>query len=181
MAPNALDLFRAFRETPYETLKVVLLAHETCAAESADGLAYSSTCKTISYIHDVIFKDVAREYNQTPQSPNLTPWANQGVLLLNILMSADIGLPGSHSHFGWIRFAREVMEAALKKENIIVIAWGLPVQRFAQPYQDRAVVVNRPHPSINLISQGATTFHGGFKEVNQLLTNSNKNPIQWTF
>jgi uracil-DNA glycosylase len=181
MCPDATDLFRAFRETPYEDLKVILLAHETSSGDSSDGLAFSSSFKSPSYLTSVIFDDLAKEFGVKPQSPNLTPWANRGVLLLNIIMSTDAGIPGSHQNFGWIQFAREVMEAALKKENLIIMAWGKPVQRFAQIYEDRATVVKKHHPSINLISSGEIQFHGGFNEVNQLLTQSTQKPIQWIF
>ncbi len=179
MSPAPENLFRAFRECPYENTKVVLLDIEP--SRHSDGLAYSSIAqKSRNCVTQSIFDSVLQECGQEPESADLTSWANQGVLLLNIHLSVDQKQYASHQHFGWAHFFRVVMEAYLLKPNPIIVAWGIPVQKFAAPYQERATILTSHHPTVSLYTRGELQFQGGFKTINQLLTASNQEPIQWT-
>lgn len=181
MRPEPRNMFRAFKLTPYEKLKVVLIGQDPYPSIHANGLAFSSDCLPMPKSLEIIFKELKLEYNRAPESGNLNFWAEQGVLLLNTALSVDDGMPGSHAGFGWEHFTTEVLNAAVKKTGMILVAWGKPAINIARPFNNKAKVLSGYHPMVEHYSGGAMKFLGNnhFITINQLLKQSNKEPISW--
>lgn len=183
ICPVPDQMFRAFRETPFEDLKVVIIGQDPYPSEHADGLAFSTSKDHLPKSLQMIYKELEREYGSKPSSGDLSTWAQQGVLLLNTSLSVDLGRPGSHSNFGWQYLIHAVLKAAVGKDDMIIVAWGSPAQRVTQPYEQTAHVLKASHPMAEIYSNGGLKFigNGHFSKINQLLTQNNKQPIQWIF
>jgi len=148
MYPENMKLaFRAFRETPYSQVKVVILGQDIYHDGSFDGLAFSNGNKKGSPSLRNIMKEVKRSYPENNINSDLTDWAKQGVLLINVGMTVIKGNPGSHLE-KWKPFTKHVFYALNKKSNIIYLLWG----KFAQSYKqyidvNNNIVLEAGHPS----------------------------------
>lgn len=181
--PKDISLsFRAFRETPFNSLKVVILGQDVYPDGSFDGFAFSNGKreKGISPSLRNILKEVKREYpDNENQSKDLKRWANQGVFLINVGLSVIRGNPGIHIN-KWKQFIKYVMEKInTDKEGIVFLLWG----NFASKYgdlvdEDKHYVIRCGHPS-PLNTKKPFLGCGCFKETNEYLIKENKEPIKW--
>ncbi|HET7899125.1 MAG TPA: uracil-DNA glycosylase, partial [Flavisolibacter sp.] len=129
--PGSL-IFNAFQQTPFEKVKVVILGQDPYHGPGqAMGLSFSvpdgvppppSLVNIFKELHDDIGMAI-------PRTGNLTPWAQQGVMLLNASLTVRAGEPMSHSKIGWHIFTDTVIEKiGTLKKNVVFLLWG----RFAQ-------------------------------------------------
>lgn len=181
--PNRKDIFNAFNYTPFAKVKVVILGQDPYHGNGqAHGLSFSvlKGSKPPPSLQN-IFKELHVDLNfEIPNHGDLTTWAQQGVLLLNATLTVRAKQAASHQKKGWEQFTNRVIkEISDKKEGVVFLLWG----RFAQ---DKEVLIDNtkhhiltaPHPSPFSAHSG---FFGckHFSKTNYLLSQQNKDPINW--
>lgn len=181
--PPEHERFKVFEETAYDTLKVVILGQDPYHGEGqAHGLAFSvpdeirlppSLRNILTELHDDI-----RE--STVSKGNLQSWAQQGVLLLNTVLSVREGQPGSHRGYGWEIFTDMVIDhISQNKEHLVFILWGKDAQiKVKLIDKNKHHIITAPHPSPLSAYRG---FFGSrpFSQTNRYLVNHDKEPIKW--
>jgi uracil-DNA glycosylase len=182
--PSQENIFRAFRETPLEELKVVLIGQDPYYTPGlAIGLAFGvpdqvklppSLVNILKEVEDDIYNGLDLHYD-----PSLEKWATQGVLLLNTALTVEKNKPESHTN-QWKFFTQGVLEALSKQDNIIYVLWGNHAQQFKKLIMKNptAFIIESPHPSPLSAYRG---FFGSkpFSTINNQLLTLNKKPIQW--
>jgi len=181
--PGSL-LFNAFNTTPFDQVKVVLLGQDPYHGPGqAHGLSFSvpdGVRPPPSLVN--IFKEIHTDTGiPIPHTGNLTPWARQGVLLLNACLTVRKNEPLSHSKIGWIPFTDHVISTiSTNKQHIVFLLWG----RFAQEKQvlideTRHLVLKAAHPSPFSANNG---FFGcrHFSKTNEYLVKHGIDPIDWS-
>ena len=182
--PKSDDIFNAFRLTPFDEVKVVILGQDPYhRPNQAHGLSFSVQ-KGITHPPSLqnIFKELTEDIPgfKTPIDGDLTQWAQQGVLLINATLTVSAGLAGSHQNQGWEIFTDKVIATlSEKRENIIFILWG----KFAQAKEklidtQKNHIIKSPHPSPFSAYSG---FFGSkpFSKTNELLRKLGKEEIDW--
>jgi uracil-DNA glycosylase len=149
--PNHDDLFKAYRLTPYDKIRVVIVGQDPYHNGYADGLAFSSNDdKFVPQSLRNIFKEIGykSEDSKYPCSSNLERWANQGVFLLNTCLSVRKGLPNSHSKIGWQEFTFKTIQAlSERKERIFFMLWGAHARKYSEYIDLHHVTLEAAHPS----------------------------------
>ena len=181
--PRGSNIFRAFDKCPLDRLKVVIIgqdpyhgpnqAHGLCFSV-ADGVPHPPSLQNI-------FKEVASDIGTPiPESGNLDRWAEQGVLLLNAVLTVREHEAASHAGRGWEQFTDAVVRAInAHKEGIVYLLWGSYAQKkgaIADPA--RNCILKAVHPSPLSFYRG---FFGcrHFSRANEYLVAQGKTPIQW--
>jgi len=128
--PKKENIFKAFELCSYEDLKVVILGQDPYhQPNQAQGLAFS-TPKEIKNPPSMvnIFKEIVADIGTSScMDGDLTPWARQGVLLINAILTVEDSSPKSHEKKGWEIFTDNIIKHISKnKENIIFLLWGAP-------------------------------------------------------
>jgi uracil-DNA glycosylase len=181
--PSDEDLFSAFRLTPYQDVKVLLLGQDPYHGPGqAHGLAFSvqpGVPPPPSLVN--IFKELESDLKvPRPKDGSLIPWARQGVLLLNAVLTVRQGEPNSHAGHGWEDFTDEVIRAvSAKPEPVVFVLWG----RYAQKKKKlidarRHVVMEGAHPSPLSANNG---FFGSrpFSHINAALQAKGRGLVDW--
>jgi uracil-DNA glycosylase len=180
--PPEADVFNALKYTPYENVKVVLLGQDPYHDEGqAHGLCFSvhpGVRMPPSLVN--IFKELHRDLGcKIPDNGCLTPWAEQGVLLLNAVLTVRAHEPNSHKDKGWETFTDAVIRAVdAKPEQVVFLLWGAYAQKKEKMIDtDRHVVLKSAHPS----PLSAKKFFGSkpFSAANQALEDAGSGPIDW--
>lgn len=181
--PPGQLIFNAFNLCPLDRLKVVILGQDPYHGPGqAMGLSFSVP-KNISMPPSLknIYKEIKNDLNiDMPDHGDLTHWAEQGVLLLNAILSVERNKPGSHKNSGWEQFTNAVIQRiADSKENIVFLLWG----NFARAKRnlinnEKHLILESPHPS-PLAGNG---FFGNnhFSKTNDFLSSRNIKPIDWS-
>lgn len=181
--PPNQQLFAAMNATDFDAVKVVILGQDPYHGPGqAHGLSFSvpdGVPPPPSLLN--IFKELEREYGTPkPLTGNLTPWARQGVLLLNAVLSVESGNAGSHQGKGWEEFTDFVIRTlAAEREGLAFMLWGAYAQakgRFIDT--NRHCVLRAPHPSPLSAYRGFIGC-GHFSKANRYLQARNKTPINW--
>lgn len=181
--PPMPQLFNAFELTPFEQVKVVILGQDPYHGPGqAHGLCFSvqEGVKPPPSLQN-IFKEIHDELGiQFSGSGCLTPWAMQGVLLLNSVLTVERNCAGSHQGKGWERFTDRAIEVLNEQhQGLVFLLWG----KYAQ---DKAAVIDRsrhqvlmsPHPSPFSAHRGFLG-NGHFAKANEYLQAQGKTPIDW--
>ena len=181
--PGSL-IFNAFNQTPFKKLKVVILGQDPYHGPGqAHGLSFSvpngiKPPPSLINIYKEIQKDTGiampHEYG------NLTRWTEQGVLLLNAMLTVRANEPASHSKIGWMDFTNAVIQKISdEKTGIVFLLWG----KFAQEKQilideTKHFVLKAAHPSPFSADKG---FFGckHFSKTKEILTRQGLEPIDW--
>lgn len=182
--PPAHDVFNAFKFTEFSKTKVVILGQDPYhGPHQAHGLCFSvlpSVKKPPSLVN--IYKELAQDIEgfEIPSHGFLKSWADQGVLLLNTVLTVEQGHAHSHSKAGWETFTDHVIELLnTDGEDIIFLLWGAHAQKKGLIIdRQRHHVLTAPHPSPLSARRG---FFGcqHFSQTNQLLSAMGKAPINW--
>lgn len=181
--PPAKYLFNAFNCCPWDLVKVVILGQDPYINPGqAHGLSFSvqdGTEKPPSLQN--IFKEIESDLGiQIPQSGNLERWANQGVLLLNSVLTVRAGLSNSHQSKGWENFTDAVIRLISRdKENIVFLLWGSQARKKRELIDNRIhLVLESAHPSPLSVYRG---FSGNkhFSKANDYLLSKGISPINW--
>lgn len=181
--PQGRNIFRAFDKCPFEEVKVVVIGQDPYHGEGqANGLCFS-VGEGVPFPPSLqnIFQEVHTDTGvPIPASGNLDRWAEQGVLLLNAVLTVRAHEAASHAGMGWERFTDAVVRAlAERKTNIVYMLWGSYAQKKAS-FVDSAAncVLKAVHPSPLSAYRG---FFGcrHFSQANAYLESVGKTPIQW--
>ena len=128
ICPPQDQIFRAFELTPPEKVKVVIIGQDPYHTPGqANGLAFSiANGNPIQPSLRNIFKELVNDTGcDMPTTTDLTPWAEQGVLLLNASLTVEAHKANSHSGWGWDKFTSEIFAATSKLEQpVVYLAWG---------------------------------------------------------
>ncbi|MEY3539069.1 MAG: hypothetical protein RL188_486 [Bacteroidota bacterium] len=182
--PKGSLIFNAFNQTPFDQVKVVLLGQDPYHQPGqAMGLSFSvpDNCKIPPSLMN-IYKELQKDIGMPiPTTGNLTPWAKQGVLLLNTVLTVRADEPGSHSKIGWTQFTDDLIKLlSNEKRDIVFILWG----NYASQKQilidaTKHKILKAAHPSPLSAYNG---FFGckHFSMTNQYLTQVKKDPIDWS-
>lgn len=181
--PLEEDLFSAFRLTPYEQVKVLLLGQDPYHGPGqAHGLAFSvqpGVKPPPSLVN--IFKELQSDVGAPkPKDGSLIPWAEQGVLLLNAVLTVRESEPNSHAGHGWERFTDAVIQKVSDKpEPVVFLLWGSYAQKKkALIDTSRHVILEGVHPSPLSAKKG---FFGSrpFSRANAALEKAGRGPVDW--
>lgn len=181
--PLEHDLFQAFKITPFNKVRVLLLGQDPYhGPNQAHGLSFSvPDGQRLPPSLRNIFKELEDDLGvATPASGNLTMWAQQGVLMLNAVLSVEAGLPGSHAHWGWETFTDAVIKTVSEQhEHVVFILWGnYAIKKTPLIDASKHLILTAPHPS-------PLSYYRGFKgckhfsKTNAYLVAHKKKPILW--
>ena len=182
--PPQQDVFNALKYTPLESVKVVILGQDPYhGPDQAHGLCFSVLpgVKTPPSLIN-IYKELAADIDGfvIPEHGTLTSWAEQGVLLLNTVLTVEQGKAHSHAKWGWETFTDAVINAVNRhQQGVVFLLWGSHAQKKGKHIDtSKHHVLSAPHPSPLSAHRG---FLGckHFSQTNQLLSSQNKSPINW--
>jgi uracil-DNA glycosylase len=181
--PPGNDVFNALRYTPYERVRVMIIGQDPYHEEGqAHGLAFSvrpGVPAPPSLLN--IFKELHSDIGfRIPNHGCLLPWAEQGVLLLNAVLTVRAHQANSHQGKGWETFTDTVLQAVNQKDTpVVFLLWGSYAQRKAELIDSqRHIILKAPHPSPLSASRG---FFGcrHFSRANAALQATGLPPIDW--
>jgi len=181
--PQKENIFHAFTLTPLENLKVVIIGQDPYHQKGqAQGLAFS-TPKNIKNPPSManILKEVHSDIGSSIcDDGDLTPWAKQGVLLINTILTVEDSSPKSHQKKGWETFTDMIITAISKyKKDVVFILWGAgAINKSKLIDTSKHDILTAPHPSPLSSYRG---FFGckHFSKTNEILHSLNKETIQW--
>lgn len=182
--PKLKDIFAAFEKTPFSKVRVVILGQDPYHNDGqAHGLSFSvpkdvALPPSLKNIYKEIESDLGVKKNFT--DGNLEPWAEQGVFLLNAILSVEAHMPASHQKIGWEAFTDHVIKTISdKQEHLVFMLWG----NFARSKKalidtSKHLVLEAPHPSP---FSAYTGFFGSkhFSVCNEYLKKHGKEGIRW--
>ena len=181
--PNMYDLFNALHFTSYEDTKVVILGQDPYhGPKQAHGLSFSvnpgvKTPPSLVNIYKELHDDLGC---YIPNNGYLKKWADQGVLLLNTVLSVRAGEANSHRNKGWEQFTNRVIEVLNQKETpIVFILWGNnAISKTSLITNPKHFIIKSVHPSPLSASRG---FFGSkpFSKANEFVISTNQKPIDW--
>lgn len=181
--PQGRNIFRAFDKCPFDEVKAVIIGQDPYhGIDQANGLCFSVN-DGIGFPPSLqnIFKEVNDDMGTPiPTSGNLDRWAEQGVLLLNAVLTVRAHEAASHAGMGWERFTDAVVRALSdKKKGVVYMLWGSYAQKKAS-FVDASdnLILKSVHPSPLSAYRG---FFGcrHFSQANQYLLSVGKEPIIW--
>lgn len=181
--PSGKNIFRAFDKCPVDKLKVVIIGQDPYhGPNQANGLCFSVN-DGVPFPPSLqnIFKEIQNDIGTPPpRSGNLDRWAEQGVLLLNAVLTVKAHQAASHAGRGWEEFTDAVVRIINeRKEGLVYMLWGSYAQRKGQMANPaRNLILKSVHPSPLSVYRG---FFGckHFSQANNYLTAQGKDPIIW--
>jgi uracil-DNA glycosylase len=176
-------IFNAFNKTPFDQVKVVILGQDPYHNPGeAMGLSFSvPKGKRVPPSLVNIYKEIHADLDlPIPSHGDLSAWAEQGVLLLNAMLTVESGKPASHQKIGWQSFTDAVIHTlSEKREGLVFMLWG----NFAKGKKalidaNKHTVLEAAHPS----PLAGNAFQGcrHFSKANAALTQNGKTPINWS-
>lgn len=182
--PPASKIFAAFDAAPIDQVKVVIIGQDPYhGAGQANGLCFS-VADGIAHPPSLknIFKEIESDLSlPIPESGNLERWAEQGVLLLNAVLTVRQSDAGSHAKKGWERFTDAVIKTiSQEREDIIFLLWGGFAKGKAKLIDKKKHhILTSGHPSPLSANRGYWFGNKHFSQVNELLQKMGKEAIQW--
>lgn len=181
--PPMNDIFNAFKFTPYNQVKCVILGQDPYHGEGqAHGLCFS-VCDGITPPPSLvnIYKEIKNDLGfEPPKSGCLTKWARQGVMLLNTTLTVREGKPNSHSKCGWQEFTDQVISLLSQREQpMVFLLWG------ANARSKKALIDCSKHLVLESVHPSPLSAYGGFfgckhfSKTNEFLVKHNLTPIDW--
>ena len=180
--PPEENIYRAFDFFDPEETKVVLIGQDPYHGKGqANGLSFSvNGGEKIPPSLRNIYKELQTDLGcDIPDSGNLESWAQQGVLLLNAVLTVEESKAGSHQQLGWQTITKSILQHLAGYENLVFILLGAWAQKFAEDINlSQHKVIAAHHPSPLSAHRG---FFGSkiFSETNRYLIENQKTPIQW--
>ncbi|MFN7824490.1 MAG: uracil-DNA glycosylase [Pseudobdellovibrionaceae bacterium] len=181
--PQGSEYFAAFEATPFERVRVVILGQDPYHGQGqAHGLCFSVQ-EGVPFPPSLlnIFKELKTDLGlEIPKSGNLKKWAEQGVLLLNSVLTVEEGKAASHQGKGWEQFTDKVISVLnQEKTGLVFVLWGAYAQKKGA-FVDRQkhLVIECVHPSPLSAHRG---FFGSkpFSQINNYLESRGQKPISW--
>lgn len=181
--PDMYHMFEALQITPYEKVKIVILGQDPYhGPNQAHGLSFSVQpgVKVPPSLQN-IYKELQNDLGISPVNHGyLVPWAEQGVLLLNTVLTVRQGQAYSHQGKGWEQLTDKVIEKLNERQDpVVFILWGKPAQKkISMIDTSKHVIIKSVHPSPLSAHRG---FFGSkpFSQANNALVALGKTPIDW--
>jgi uracil-DNA glycosylase len=180
--PPGSKIFKAFELTPFDAVKVVILGQDPyhnpgqamgLSFSVPDGVPAPPSLKNI-------FKEIENDLGiRMSGRPDLEPWARQGVLMLNAVLTVEAWKAASHSRIGWQEFTDAVIRAlSERRDGLVFLLWG----NFARSKRElidtsRHFILEAAHPSP--LAGGAFFGCRHFSKTNEILLKEGKTPIEW--
>lgn len=181
--PKENEVFNAFRYTDFDNVKVVILGQDPYhGPNQAEGLSFSVSNEVLKPPSlQNIFKELESDLGiPFPKKNSLKPWASQGVLLLNAVLTVEEHKPTSHKDKGWETFTDNVIKALnQKKEPVVFILWG------AYARNKKSLITNPNHYIIESAHPSPFSARNGFfdskpfSKTNEFLKSHNIEEINW--
>jgi uracil-DNA glycosylase len=177
-------IFAAMNRTAFEDVKVVILGQDPYhGAGQGNGLAFSvNNGVSIPPSLRNIFKELENDLGITlPDSGNLERWADQGVLLLNAVLTVQEGKANSHKKRGWEQFTDAAIKAiSEQREHVVFMIWGGLAKKKAKLIDDsKHLVLAHGHPSPLSANRGHWFGNRHFSEANAFINDKDKEPVNW--
>jgi uracil-DNA glycosylase len=180
--PPGPRIFAALDATPFDQVKVVILGQDPYHGPGqAHGLCFSVLPGVpVPPSLGNIFKEIQRDLGIAPPDHGcLLPWARQGVLLLNAVLTVEAGRAGAHQGRGWEGFTDAIVQALdREKPGLVFMLWGAYAQAKGKLLQGRHCVLRAPHPSPLSAHRGFLGC-GHFGKANRWLQGAQQAPIDW--
>ncbi len=180
--PHGCDIFNAFESTPYNKVKAIIIGQDPYHGEGqAHGLCFSvrPEIKTPPSLKN-IYKEMNTDLGIEPHHNGyLQSWAEQGVLMLNSVLTVEQKKPASHRKKGWEQFTDKVIETLnTEKENLVFILWGNDAKKKAEIVdRNKHLVLESAHPSPFSFKKFLGCKH--FSKTNHYLESHNISEIDW--
>lgn len=203
--PNAANIFEAFKLCPLADLKVVIIGQDPYPNIHGHGLAFSSLQTTRPPSLRYIFSEIITDLNSKGDDPdvfpgptdfphnNLTGWANQGVLLLNTVLTCIDKQSNSHKGKGWEQFTQSVVRKLISTSNdrpIVFLLWGNHARKafsdsctgisLADQLKSNTIFYQAGHPAAACYGKDLFSGCKHFSRTNEYLISKNLTPITWT-
>ena len=181
--PPSPLIFNAFNHTPFDKVRVVIIGQDPYHGDNqAHGLSFSVP-KGIALPPSLmnIFKEISSDLNiKMSRNGDLTPWANQGVLLLNATLTVEQAKAGAHQGKGWEAFTDAAIAALnAHREGLVFVLWGSYAQKKGAFIDEKKhLVLKSVHPSPLSAHRGFFGNHQ-FSTINQYLIKQGQTPIDW--
>ena len=181
--PKVEDIFRAFKDVALQDIKVVILGQDPYHGEGqGHGLAFSVQ-DGVKYPPSLvnILKELKDDIGcEIPKSGNLTKWANEGVFMINTILSVSKAKPLSHKNKGWEKFSDKTIQIINDRcKNVVFVLWGKPAQTKSKLIDEtKHLIIKSPHPSPLSSYRG---FFGSkpFSTANSYLKNHSRDIVDW--
>ncbi len=182
--PKGNYIFRAFDECPFQKLKVIIIGQDPYHGDNqANGLCFSVN-------NDIdnppSLKNIFHELNNNiienkRENSDLVDWSNQGVLLLNSVLTVRRKFPGSHRYIGWETFTDNVIKTiSKKKKNLVFMLWGnYAKNKEKHIFDNKHLILKSGHPSPLSANKGYWFGNNHFIKCNEFLINNKISPIKW--
>ncbi len=181
--PSGENIFKAFNKTPLSQIKVVILGQDPYHGDGqANGLSFSvNPAIKIPPSLKNIYKELNTDIGMNiPTDGDLSSWAEQGVLLLNSVLTVRAHEAASHKNKGWERFTDAVIRTISQQtKDIVFIMWGNYAKK-----KDQYIDVSKHHIIASAHPSPLSAYNGflgskPFSKTNSILSALNKQPIQW--
>lgn len=186
--PPSPLIFNAFNNTPFEQVRVVIIGQDPYHGQNnqglpqAHGLSFSVPAGVdLPPSLQNIYKEISADLGvKMSKNGDLTPWAEQGVLLLNATLTVQQSLAGSHQNKGWEQFTDAAIAALNKhRTGLVFVLWGSYAQKKgAFIDESKHLVLKSVHPSPLSAHRGFFGNHQ-FSQINQYLVAHNQSSINW--
>ena len=182
--PPGKLIFSAFDNCSLNNLKVVIIGQDPYHGPfQANGLCFSVDSKVVNPPSlNNIFKEISTDLESVTRTDgDLIDWSNQGVMLLNSVLTVESGLPGSHANRGWEIFTDNVIrKISDKKENIVFMLWGgYAKKKESLIRNNNHLILKSGHPSPLSANRGYWFGNKHFSKCNDYLIKNNLSPIKW--
>ncbi len=180
--PKGNHIFKAFELTPFNKVKVVIIGQDPYHNPGeAMGLCFSvpqgiRVPPSLKNIYKEMHQDIGFHI---PNHGDLSSWAQNGVLLLNSILTVQHRSPGSHRKYGWQKFTDAVIQTLSKhKKGLVFLLWGnYAKSKKALIDTESHYILDSPHPSP--LARGGFFNNRHFSQTNRILEEQNKMPIDW--
>ena len=181
--PEKKDVFNAFNNCPLSKLKVVLVGQDPYHGKGqANGLSFSVTAgQKLPPSLKNIFKELKSDAGAAPNSGDLNYWANQGVLLLNTVLTVREGVANSHKNIGWQAFTKAVIQKIeTEKSGVVFLLWGGNAHKFEKLIDaEKHCILKSGHPSPLSANRGFWFGNKHFSLTNSYPQSIGKSEIKW--
>lgn len=182
--PKGPDIFNAFNHCKVKDVKVVIIGQDPYPTPGhAHGLCFSVQAHVRPFPKSLnnIFKEIKDDLGiAVPDNGNLERWGDQGVFLLNTVLTVNAGAPNSHKGYGWEKFTDAVIHGiSEEREGLVFLLWGAHAQ------QKEALINTSKHTVLKSVHPSPLSAHRGFfgckhfSKTNEILISQHQTPINW--
>lgn len=180
--PSVPNIFNAYKATDFDKVKVLILGQDPYYLPNrADGLAFSSPEMTPSL--EVIFSEIKGSTGRIRTQTSLRDWAEQGVFLLNTILTTVQGRALAHQNIGWEKFTKRTIQALdARPQPMVVMLWGGHAIEFGKRLNGaKHFILKAPHPASDVYGTNPRTFRGcqHFSFCNDWMQSKGLSQINW--